>query len=205
MIIIPQEDDGSHSHAASAPARGARMPEPAASRSGLLAHLGAALLLLGATAAGLAMAPACAEAVSPPTGQIQAAPAEAGGDETDDHVVTAKDIVQLGAASWYRLPGRKTADGEHFRPTTLTAAHRWLPFGSIVRVTNLSNGRSVKVRINDRGPYHRGRIIDLTPRAAKALGMTHDGVVQVRLDVVHLSLASSSPHRGEEKTADNPG
>jgi len=79
----------------------------------------------------------------------------------------------------------KTANGEMFVPSKLTAAHRTLPFGTMVRVTNHSNGRSVMVRINDRGPFVKGRIIDLMPAAARALGM--DGLANVEVDVVGRS------------------
>ena len=75
-----------------------------------------------------------------------------------------------GMASWY-AHGRKTANGERFNPGAMTAAHRSLPFGTHVRVTNRTNGRSVVVRINDRGPFVRGRIIDLARAPARALGM----------------------------------
>ena len=76
-----------------------------------------------------------------------------------------------GVASWYGS-GRRTANGEPFNPNGLTAAHRTLPFGTHVRVTNHKNGRSVIVRINDRGPFVRGRSIDLAKGAARAIGMT---------------------------------
>src|SRR5215210_4970872 len=81
--------------------------------------------------------------------------------------------VQRGAASWYGpgFHGRKTASGETFNANAMTAAHRTLPFGSKVRVVNERTGRSVVVRINDRGPFHRGRIIDLAKAPAQALGM----------------------------------
>lgn len=75
-----------------------------------------------------------------------------------------------GMASWY-AHGRKTANGERFNPGAMTAAHRSLPFGTHVRVTNANNGRSVVVRINDRGPFVRGRVIDLARAPARALGM----------------------------------
>jgi len=78
----------------------------------------------------------------------------------------------------------QTASGEKFDPGELTAAHRTLPFGTRVRVTNLANGRSVTVRVNDRGPYVRGRSLDVSASAAKALHMTDRGVVDVKLDVV---------------------
>lgn len=92
-----------------------------------------------------------------------------------------------GEASWYG-PGfyyRTTASGETYRPGTMTAAHRYLPMGTRVRVTNLNNGRSAVVRINDRGPYVGGRIIDLGEGAAKVLGVKATGVAQVRLEVLN--------------------
>ena len=78
----------------------------------------------------------------------------------------------------------ETASGEKFDPHELTAAHRTLPFGTRLRVTNLSNGRSVMVRVNDRGPFVRGRTVDVSASAAEALKMTERGVVNVKLDVV---------------------
>jgi rare lipoprotein A len=86
-------------------------------------------------------------------------------------------------ASFYSH-GRQTASGEKFNPGDLTAAHRTLPFGTRVRVTSLATGRSVMVRVNDRGPYVRGRAIDVSSSAAKMLGITRQGVAKVKLDVV---------------------
>jgi rare lipoprotein A len=80
--------------------------------------------------------------------------------------------AQSGIASVYSYKGSKTASGERTHPGGFTAAHRTLPFGSKVRVTNKRNGRSVVVRINDRGPFVRGRVIDVTPAAASALGFS---------------------------------
>ena len=91
--------------------------------------------------------------------------------------------VYRGMASWYDEP-QQTASGERFDPHALTAAHRTLPFGTRVRVTNVRNGRSVIVRINDRGPYGHGRIIDLSKAAARKLGMIDAGVVPVELQVL---------------------
>ena len=88
-----------------------------------------------------------------------------------------------GLASYYWQPQR-VASGGWFNPNALTAAHKTLPFGTRVRVTNLRNGRSVVVRINDRGPYIRGRIIDLSRRAATVVGMRKAGVVPVRVQVL---------------------
>src|SRR5512140_2904273 len=81
-------------------------------------------------------------------------------------------VAQSGIASIYAYSGEKTANGERAQPGALTAAHRTLPFGTRVRVTNKNNGRSVVVRINDRGPFVRGRVIDLTPAGARALGFS---------------------------------
>jgi rare lipoprotein A len=94
---------------------------------------------------------------------------------------------QSGVATWYggRHVGRRTASGEYFNGRALTAAHRTLPFGTIVRVTDLESGRAIKVRINDRGPYthvRRRAIIDLSKTAATALGIERDGVSKIRIE-----------------------
>ena len=91
---------------------------------------------------------------------------------------------QVGMASYYssRFSGRRTASGERFDPSAMTAAHMTLPLGTRVRITNLKNGQSVVVRINDRGGFRRhGRILDLSPAAARALSMTGAGVARVGL------------------------
>jgi rare lipoprotein A len=97
------------------------------------------------------------------------------------------NFFQTGVASWYGkgLKGGKTASGERFDPEELTAAHRTLPFGTTVRVINLRNGRSISVRITNRGPFIRGRIIDLSPAAARKLGITKSGVARVRIEAKH--------------------
>lgn len=91
-----------------------------------------------------------------------------------------------GTASWYgrHWQGRKTASGTRFDPGRLTAAHRSLPLNTRVRVTNLENAKSVTVLINDRGPYVRGRVIDLSKAAARRLGMLKEGVAPVRIEVM---------------------
>jgi rare lipoprotein A len=96
-------------------------------------------------------------------------------------VINCAAQAQTGIASVY-WEGKRTASGERMCSGCLTAAHRSLPFGTMVRVTNRSNGRSVVVRINDRGPFVDGRIIDLTPAGARALGMA--GLAPVSVDVV---------------------
>lgn len=90
----------------------------------------------------------------------------------------------MGNASWYGrgFSGKKTASGEIFDDGKFTAAHKSLPLGSTAKVTNLSNGKSVKVAINDRGPFAGNRIIDLSRAAARAIGMLDDGVIRVRID-----------------------
>jgi len=91
--------------------------------------------------------------------------------------------------SWYGpgFAGRRTSSGERFNPNQLTAASKTLPIGSVVRVTNVENGRSVNVRINDRGPYVRGRGLDLSRRAAQKIGITRKGVARVRITKVKTS------------------
>lgn len=101
--------------------------------------------------------------------------------------------VQTGIASWYGRPhhGRRTASGEVFDMHAMTAAHRSLPLGTRVRVTNVENGRSVVVRINDRGPFVDGRVIDVSRAAALALGAIGNGVFPVRLEVLEEAAADS--------------
>jgi rare lipoprotein A (RlpA)-like double-psi beta-barrel protein len=101
---------------------------------------------------------------------------------------------QVGLASWYGadFQGKPTASGQIFDEEKLTAAHRTLPLRSRVRVTNLENGRSVEVRINDRGPYVQGRVLDLSTRAAKALGMQKEGLALVRIELLPTELASAA-------------
>lgn len=95
---------------------------------------------------------------------------------------------QMGDASWYGpgFHGRKTASGEVFDMHARTAAHRTLPFGALVRVTRLDTGASTVVRINDRGPFKPGRVIDLSNGAARDVDMVRDGVARVRIDVLRL-------------------
>ena len=92
-------------------------------------------------------------------------------------------VSQSGKASFYadKFNGRKTANGETFRNSKLTAAHKTLPFGTKVKVTNKNNGKSVKVRIYDRGPFVAGRIIDLSKKAAKKIDLDKAGVIEVEI------------------------
>lgn len=93
---------------------------------------------------------------------------------------------EKGIASWYgpNFHGKSTANGERYNQNDLTAAHKTLPLPSIVKVTNLENGRSVIVRVNDRGPYARGRIIDMSKRGAEVLGFKNNGIAKVRVKVL---------------------
>ncbi len=120
-----------------------------------------------------------------PHGAGSHSPAPTG--ETQDH---SSAIYERGDAGYYaaRFDGRTTASGETYDPHELTAAHRTLPLGTRVRVIDLDNHKHVTVRINDRGPFVSGRVIDLSNAAARKLKMRHDGVVPVTLQIV------SEPH-----------
>jgi rare lipoprotein A len=109
-----------------------------------------------------------------------------------------KDFRQVGTASWYGpgFNGKKTASGKRFDQNKLTAAHRSLPLDTVVKVTNLDNGKAVKVEINDRGPYSGKRVIDLSRAAARKLDMTDDGTARVRIEVAEL------PGSSEQASAD---
>ncbi|WMJ74702.1 septal ring lytic transglycosylase RlpA family protein [Cytophagaceae bacterium ABcell3] len=98
---------------------------------------------------------------------------------------TNAPYAQKGEASYYakKFEGRVTASGTVFRNDKFTAAHKTLPFGTVVKVTNLKNNRTVTVKITDRGPFVKGRVIDLSQRAARRLGMLEDGVVKVLVEV----------------------
>ena len=99
---------------------------------------------------------------------------------------SAEGYTQRGEASWYgpQFHGKLTANGEVYDMEKMTAAHRTLPFGSLVRVTNTRNGRSIKLRINDRGPYVGKRVIDVSKGAAEKLDFIHAGLAPVRVEVV---------------------
>lgn len=105
---------------------------------------------------------------------------------THDASVAGSGHELVGDASWYGpgFAGRLTASGEVFDPSELTAAHKTLPFNTRVRVTNLTNGRTVVVRINDRGPFKPGRVIDLSRAAAERIGLVRAGIAPVRLELL---------------------
>ena len=101
---------------------------------------------------------------------------------------------QVGEASWYGpdFHGKITANGERYNMLQMTAAHQTLPFNTLVRVTNLENGRTAVVRINDRGPFLKGRILDLSYAAARALGANSSGVIRVKIEVVGKAAPASA-------------
>jgi rare lipoprotein A len=108
----------------------------------------------------------------------------------DEEKVRSKfEAIGEGEASYYgaELAGNRTASGERFNPNALTAAHRTLPLGTRLRVTNKANGRSVIVRINDRGPFARGRLIDLSLGAAREIQMVRSGTARVKLEIVRIA------------------
>jgi len=138
---------------------------------------GSAVLLLVAT---IASAPSSAEVSD------EFALAFAPYDTLPAPPAPAAEEIGSGIASWYgrEFAGRRTASGERFDPGELTAAHRTLPFGSMVRVTHVGSGRSVVVRINDRGPFTKGRVIDVSEAAAHTLGLVGPGHGEVELALV---------------------
>ncbi len=107
----------------------------------------------------------------------------------EEPAVEAPDFTEIngGMASYYgdELAGNRTASGERFDPGQMTGAHRSLPFGSMVRVTNVANGDSVVVRINDRGPFSRSRVIDISHAAARQIGMHRSGTARVKLALLN--------------------
>jgi len=140
--------------------------------------LARAILLLSLT--GLAHAqPASAPAAAPAPATAPAAAAAPAADASE------------GKLAWYghKFAGRKTASGQRFNPEAMTMAHKTLPFGTQVRVTNLANKRSVVARVNDRGPTTPGRIADLSTASASRIGMLRAGIVEARLEVVSTPTA----------------
>jgi len=154
-----------------------------------------ALFLAAITAAGCASRGPVT--TSPPVIVPEPAPAEPPAPGIAQPPATGEPgiYVEQGIASWYGVPfhGRRAANGEIFDMNTLVAAHRTLPFGSILRVTNLANGRQVEVRVIDRGPFVRDRVLDLARAAAIALDMLGTGTAPVRIEL----LAGPSPAVGD--------
>lgn len=114
----------------------------------------------------------------------------------------------VGIASWYggKFHGRLTASGERYDMNQLTAAHRSLPFGAMLKITNLANGREVVVKVNDRGPFIRGRVIDLSKEAAERLAFLHAGTAKVRIEWIqdqpdHPNLSPQAKERLAKRSA----
>jgi rare lipoprotein A len=160
------------------------------SRSGPSTRIRKSIIALALTALSLA---ACAA----PSPEVMTPPLAS--PSTPVERVGLPRFAQTGLASWYERTRKMvhTANGETLGADKMTAAHRTLPMDTIVRVTNLNNGASVQVRINDRGPFIAGRIIDLTHDAAKQLGMKDDGVAPVRLEVYDQDQVA----KGDKRTA----
>lgn len=114
-------------------------------------------------------------------------------------LVACAHTPETGTASYYGRRTGRTASGERLDPNALTAAHRTLPFGTLVRVTTVSGSRSVVVRINDRGPFVRGRVIDLSPAAFSQLAPLSCGLVRVRLEVVQMGKSPPRKARGKRR------
>jgi rare lipoprotein A len=125
-------------------------------------------------------------------------------EEIDDSPYQKEKFFQTGMASWYgrEFHGKTTASGEKFNMNDLTAAHKTLPFGTVVEVKNLDNGKAVKVKINDRGPYKGDRIIDLSYDAAKEIGMVSKGEVPVGINVVGKTAVKKSKIKSKIKPKD---
>lgn len=160
-----------------------------AGRGAKAAFFGAAtlssLLLTDLEAAALVQAPLAPGIVPQVSAEAELVPAR--DVPTAAEAEPLAEAIGSGRASFYgdRFAGRPTASGEPFDPAQLTAAHRSLPLGSLVRVTHLDSGSTVVVRINDRGPFHGDRIIDLSKAAAKQLKMISAGTAAVKLELLH--------------------
>ena len=128
----------------------------------------------------VAQAPASAPAAAAAPEPVASAPAAA------PPAAAAAGTADSGKLAWYgrKFAGRKTASGERFNPNAMTMAHKTLPFGTLVKVTNPKNGKSVTVRVNDRGPTQADRVGDVSHAAARKLGMTRSGVIDAELAVV---------------------
>jgi hypothetical protein len=135
------------------------------------------------------------DTIPPPSAVLLPAPPQPEPAPRDQH-----QTMQIGEASWYgpRFHGKLTSSGEVYNQYAFTAAHPTLPEGSRVKVTNLDNGKSVTVRVTDRGPFADGRIIDVSHRAAKSLGMVEDGTAKVRVKV--LSRPKQSKNRARQNS-----
>jgi rare lipoprotein A len=161
----------------------------------------AAVLLLSSGCSSLWKQPALPPPPAPP-------PAPVGPPQAHEEAPTGeKKLQQVGEASWYgpQHQGKATASGEPFDQNQLTAAHPTLPLGATATVTNLATGKSVQVTINDRGPYVKGRQIDLSRAAAKKIGVTKQGVAKVKITAVVPSRTRRARLRRATAHARRPG
>ena len=147
--------------------------------------------LLPRAFAGTLFAFAASVAFAQAASQPAAAPAAAATAAAAPAVAASADSADSGKLAWYgrKFAGRRTASGEAYNPDALTMAHKTLPFGTRVKVTNTSNQKSVTLRVNDRGPTAADRVGDVSLAAAKRLGMLKAGVIDARLDVVSAAPA----------------
>lgn len=144
---------------------------------------GATLAMAAGVAAAQAPTAAAASAPEPAAAAPQAVAAPAG--------AAAAGATETGRLAWYgrKFTGRKTASGEPYNPNAMTMAHKTLPFGTLVKVTNPKNGKSVTLRVNDRGPTQGDRVGDVSQAAARKLGMTRSGVIDAEMTVVGTAAA----------------
>lgn len=147
-------------------------------RQSMSAAIAGLLFVVSAHAQAPAATPTPAPAAAPSSPAVAPSAPAATGAETG-----------LAAVYSDKLHGRKTASGQIYDRNKLTAAHKTLPFGTRVKVTHARNGRSVELRINDRGPTQAGRVLDISPRAAQALGMSKRGLDEVRVEIIETAQA----------------
>ena len=147
------------------------------------------LTLIGILVVACTSAPRYRNPESPPSPTTTAANPASAPPSSNPREITTRGAYQVGRASYYahKFHGRQTANGEIFDMYAMTAAHRELPLGSVIRVTHLGNGKAVRVRVNDRGPFVTGRILDLSLGAAQRLDMVSEGVARIKIEIVELA------------------
>jgi rare lipoprotein A (peptidoglycan hydrolase) len=162
------------------------------SRTGLIPLLALVFTIEGCSPALATIGSMPPPTIAPATGTAVTVIAPPAPSTAPKEVFARMASVHIGNASWYGpgFSGKTTANGAVFDETKMTAAHKTLPLGTKAKVTNLKDGKSVQVEINDRGPYIDGRIIDLSQAAAKALGMLDRGIVKVRVETLENSVGS---------------
>jgi rare lipoprotein A len=156
-------------------------------------HLAIAIGALAFTCAATGYAQDAAKTAAPPSASAAKPAGAAAGPPVGAIAPAAPAETGLAAVYSDRLNGRKTASGQVYDRNKLTAAHKSLPFGTLVKVTNLKNQKTVTVRINDRGPTQTGRILDLSPQAARALGIRPTGMAEVSAEVAQEAQKRRTP------------